>query len=220
MPTIRTWTNPLAVVVGRFQEVSSEVDVDLCQRNSIEIGRRFTGGGTVFHDKGNLNLTIATPRQEGMSLSRLNEINCTAILNLLNQLGVQSKFVSPNSIEISGRKVSGAAAAMGRRFAFWHASILISTDTDMLNRVLLPGRILKRTKFIRSRWRPVVTLEMALGKQMELEDVKHQLVRSCARSHGVELEVGKLTIEEERMMESLHARKYRTNEWNLKGVCS
>ena len=220
IPTLRTWTNPLAVVVGRFQEVSSEVDVDLCQQNSIEIGRRFTGGGTVFHDKGNLNLTIVTPRQEGMSLSRLNEINCTVILNLLDQLGVQSKFVSPNSIEISGRKVSGAAAALGRNFTFWHASILVSTNTDLLNQVLLPGKVPKQTKFIHSRWRPVVTLEKALGERVELEGVKHQLIRSCARSYGVGLEVGKLSIEEEQLMESLHARKYRTSEWNLQGVCS
>lgn len=220
MPTIRTWTNPLAVVVGRFQEVSSEVDIDLCQQNSIEIGRRFTGGGTVFHDKGNLNLTIITPRREGMSLSRLNEINCTVIMDLLRQLGVQSKFVSPNSIEISGKKVSGAAAAMGRNFAFWHASILVSTDTDLLNRVLRPGMVPKQTKFIRSRWRPVVTLEKALGERVELRDVKHQLVRLCARSHEVRLEIGKLSREEERLMETLHARKYLTSEWNLQGFCN
>ncbi len=220
MPTIRTWINPLAVVVGRFQEVSSEVDVDLCQQNSIEIGRRFTGGGTVFHDKGNLNLTIVTRRQEGISVSRLNEINCTVILNLLDQLGVESKFVSPNSIEISGKKVSGAAAALGRNFAFWHASILVSTDTDLLNQVLLPGKVPIQTKFIRSRWRPVVTLEKALGKRVELQEVKHQLVRSCARSYGTGLEVGKLSIEEELLMESLHTRKYRTSKWNLQGVCS
>ena len=220
LPTIRTWTNPPAVVMGRFQEAALEVDVDLCQHNSIEIGRRFTGGGAVFHDKGNLNLTIVTPRREGMSLGRLNEINCTVVMDLLGQLGVQSKFVLPNSIEISGRKVSGAAAAMGRNFAFWHASILVSTDTDLLNRVLLPSTVPKQTKFIRSRWRPVVTLENALGERVELEDVKHQLVSSCARSHGVGLDVGKLSIEEERLMESLHARKYCTSEWNLQGSCS
>jgi lipoate-protein ligase A len=139
-------------------------------------------------------------------------------LNLLDQLGVQCEFVSPNSIEISGRKVSGAAAALGRNFAFWHASILVSTDTDLLNQVLLPSKVSKQTPFIRSRWRPVVTLEKALGKRVELEDVKHQLVRLCARSYGVGLQVGELSIEEERLMESLHARKYRTSEWNLQGV--
>ena len=209
----------MTVVVGRFQEVSSEVDVDLCHQKNIEISRRFTGGGTVFHDKGNLNLTIVTPKQEGLSLGRFNEINCTAILNSLDQLGVQGKFVSPNSIEVSGRKVSGAAAAMGRNYAFWHASILVSTDTDLLDHLLLPAKTLKQTKFIRSRWRPVVTLEQALGERVELQDVKHELVRAFARSYGVELEFGRLSMEENRLMESLHAKKYLTSEWNLQGVC-
>ncbi len=219
MPTIRTWTNTLAVVVGRFQEVSAEVDVDLCQYNSIEIGRRFTGGGTVFHDKGNLNLTIITPKREGMSPSRFNATNCNMILHLLEHLGVKSVIVSPNSIEISGRKISGAAAAFGNNFAFWHASILVSTDTDLLYQVLLPGKVSKQTKFTPSKWRPVVSLEKALGKRVKLEDVKCQLLRSCARFYGVEVEGGKLSMDEERLMESLHARKYRTNKWNLHGVC-
>jgi len=205
----------MTVVVGRFQQVSLEVDVDLCHQKNVEICRRFTGGGTVFHDKGTLNLTVVAPRQEGLSLGKFNEINCTAILNSLDQLGAQGKFVSPNSIEVSGRKVSGAAAAMGRDYAFWHASILVSTDTDLLDRILLPARIPKQTKFIRSRWRPVVTLEQVLGERVELEDVKHELVRSFARSYEVGLEVGKLSKEEDRLVESLHARKYLTHEWNL-----
>jgi lipoate---protein ligase len=220
IPTIRTWTNRLAAVVGRFQEVSSEVDVDLCQQNRIEICRRFTGGGTVFHDKGNLNLTIVTPRQDGMSLGKMNEMNCALILNLLDELGVPSEFVSPNSIEISGRKVSGAAAALGRDFAFWHASILVSTDIALLNRVLRPGKVANSSKFIRSRCRPVVSLENALGKRTELEDVKRRLVRVCTRSYEARVEVGELSKEEKNVMETLHAGKYRTASWNLQGIVS
>jgi lipoate-protein ligase A len=215
---MRVWANPPAVIVGRFQEVVAEVDVDLCQQRNIEIARRFTGGGTVFHDAGNLNLSIVTRKEQGTPLTELHARNCTVISNSLGQLGVKSSYVPPNSIEISGKKVSGAAAAMGRDFVFWHASILISTDTGLLKQVLLPSQSGKSTKFIRSRWQEVTTLESALGKRAELEEVKHQLVRSCERSFGVTLEAGELSAEEERTVRALYASKYSSREWNLHGL--
>jgi lipoate-protein ligase A len=214
---VRVWANPPAVIVGRFQEVIAEVDVDLCQQRKIEIARRFTGGGTVFHDGGNLNLSIVTGKEEGTPLTKFHAHNCAVISNLLGQLGVESSYVPPNSIEISGKKVSGAAAAMGRDFAFWHASILISTDTSLLKQVLLPSQSAKSTKFIRSRWQEVTTLDSALGKQVELEDIKHKLVRSCERSFGVSLEAGRLSEEEDQLMRALYANKYSSREWTLHG---
>jgi lipoate-protein ligase A len=220
IPTIRTWTNPRAVVVGRFQEVSAEVDVDACRQNNVEIGRRFTGGGAVFHDEGNLNLTVVTARQRNSSPSNLNKVNCAVVLDLFDQLGVEGKFVAPNSLEISGKKVSGAAAALGRDFAFWHASILISTDTQLLGRVLSPSRTEKATSFIRSRWHPVITLDAALGRHMQLHDVKEKLVASCVKVYGAEHRIGQLSAEEEQVMKSLLDVKYRSREWNLHGTYS
>jgi lipoate-protein ligase A len=218
IPTVRTWTNPPTVVVGRFQEISAEVDVDACRQSNVEIARRFTGGGAVFHDEGNLNLTMVAPRQRDSSLDNLNRANCAVVLDLLDQLGVEGKFVPPNSIEISGKKVSGAAAALGRDFALWHASILISTDTQLLGRVLFPSQTAKVTTFIRSRWQPVITLDGALGRHVELEDVKQKLVDSYGKVYGAEPETGRLFADEEHMMKSLYTVKYRSREWNLHGT--
>jgi lipoate-protein ligase A len=218
-PITRIWVDPPAVVVGRFQEVVAEVDVSFCKQYNIQIARRFTGGGAVFHDDGNLNLTIVTPRQRGVSLTKFYEINCTVISNLLDRLDVRSSYVPPNSIEISGKKVSGSAAAFGRDFAFWHASILISTDEQMLNGALQPSRAARATKFIRSRWQPVVTLERALGEHLDIQDMKRRLIGSCETCFRVGLESQELSTNEEQLMESLCASKYSSREWNLHGFC-
>jgi lipoate-protein ligase A len=213
--TIRIWANPRAVVLGRFQEVSSEVDVAFCRRNEIQVGRRFTGGGAVFHDEGNLNLTIVTSRQRRLTLSQLFQENCTVILSLLKGLGLEGNFIPPNSIEVFGRKVSGAAAALGRDFAFWHASLLVSTDEQMLNEALKPRRVIIDSQFIRSRRRPIITLTRALGKQLGVERVKESLMSACRKLF--EFEVVGLSEEEGRVMKSLHDSKYSSNEWNLSG---
>lgn len=206
-------------MIGRFQEVSAEVDVDFCQRNNIQIGRRFTGGGAVFHDQGNLNITIVTQRQRGMSLSQFHETNCTVITNVLDMLDAGCRYVPPNSIEIAGKKVSGAAAALGRDFAFWHASILVSTNEQMLNEVLQPSRTYRRSDFVRSRWQPVTALNSVLRTQVSVEEVKQLLVGSCESCFKMELEAGDLTHEERQLMESLHDRKYSSGEWNIHGHC-
>jgi lipoate-protein ligase A len=218
--TIRIWTNPRAVVVGRFQDVSAEVNVPLCCQNNIEIARRFTGGGTVFHDEGNLNFTVVTPRQTGIPLTKLNTTNCSVILRFLEKFGVEARFVRPNAIMISGKKISGAAAALGRDFTFWHASILISTDEQMLNAVLQRRRKEGISKFTQSKWQPTVTLQSVLGGHLKLEDAKRELICACEEAYATQLKVGELSTGEEQLAESLYAQKYSSREWNLQGICS
>jgi lipoate-protein ligase A len=220
LPTVRFWTNQKAVILGRFQEVEGEVDTALCEENDIEVTRRFTGGGAVYHDNGNLNLTIATPRRSGLSLNAIYCTNRAVVSNMLEQLGVKTGCVLPNSLEISGKKISGAAVALGKDYSFWHASILISTDTEMLERVLLPGQTRRSTRFVRSKWQPVMTLENALGIHVGMEQVKRELSRSVERSLGVTLEAGQLCTDEANLVESLLVSKYSTREWNFQGLTS
>jgi lipoate-protein ligase A len=206
-------------VVGRFQDVTAEVDVDFCQHNDIQIGRRFTGGGAVFQDEGNLNITIVTQRQRETLLSQFYETNCRAISNVLNELGAKSRFVPPNSIEIAGRKVSGSAAALSRDFALWHASLLVSTNEQMLSDALRPSQAFRKSEFIRSRWQPVITLNEALRRDVDIERVKRLLIGSCETCFHMETEVGELALEEKRVMNSLYERKYSSSEWNIRGHC-
>lgn len=204
--------------MGRFQEVSAEVNVPFCEQNNIQVGRRFTGGGAVFHDEGNLNFTVVTSRQRGKSLNQFYEANSAIISNMLERLGVRSDYVPPNSIEISGKKVSGSAAAFGRDFAFWHASVLVSTNEQMLSEALQPSRLATTTRFIRSKWQPTITLQSAMGQHLEIGDMKRRLIDSCETCFGVELEKGELSSDEERLMKSLYDLKYSSKEWNLLGL--
>jgi len=217
-PTIRIWVNPRGVVVGRFQQVSAEVNLPFCEQNGIQVGRRFTGGGAVFHDEGSLNLTVVTSRERGKSLNELYRTNSAIISNVLERLGVRSNYAPPNSIEISGKKVSGSAAALGRDFAFWHASVLVSTNEQMLSDALQPSQIAATTQFIRSKWRPIITLERALGEHLSMGEMRRRLIDSCETCLGAKLERGELSGDEERLMKSLYAMKYSENEWNLLGL--
>jgi len=215
-PTVRFWTNPRAVVVGRFQETSEEVDLALCDSSGIQVARRFTGGGTVYHDEATLNFTILRHRTNEFSILGFQDANLQLVVKALDELGVPSVSTS-NSILIAGRKVCGAAVSIGMHFALWHCSILVDTDTHLLEAVLSPSKSAIRSRFVHSRWQPVTTLSTALSQTVTLDHVSRSLERSLERTWGLELEAGKVTREEERYSEALYKGKYSSDEWNLKG---
>jgi len=215
--SVRLWVNPPSVILGRFQDPYSEVDFESCRGSGVEVVRRFTGGGAVFHDEGNLNLTLVTPRPDGLTPIELHEKRCSILLNLLRRLGLEPVLGPPNSVLVSGRKISGSAAALGREYAFWHASILVASDLKLLERVLTPRHQNAPRQFIRSVRQHVTSVRDVLGKQIEVEDVKHEAVGAVEEVLQVSLVPGGLSESERRLADSLFARKYSKPEWNLFG---
>jgi len=215
-PTVRLWVNPRSVVLGRFQDAASEVDTRFCEQNKIELARRFTGGGAVYHDAGNLNFTVVSG-QNGVDSVGLHESRLSIVVNALLALGMENLFVSGNSVFHRERKVAGSAAAFGNGFALWHSSILVSTDIRVLEQVLAPSRRMRETHFIRSRWHPVTTVQEAVGKSVSINEVEKRLVESIQEVLNVELVVDRLRSDEAAMFQNLYEVKYSRVDWNRNG---
>jgi lipoate-protein ligase A len=205
------------VILGRFQSTASEVDIGMCENYGVQIARRFTGGGAVFHDEGNLNFTIVNHRNGAIFPSRLYEDASSIVIGAFTRLGVKATFLSPNSILVGNEKVSGAAAAFGNGFALWHNSILVSANVETLELVLDPSKKNDSTPFVRSRWHPVTNLEAVLSKPISLDQVKSQLVRSLQAILCIRLLAGGLNADEETWLRRLYEGKYSSPEWNQHG---
>ena len=203
--------------MGRFQAIDLEVDSTLCRELRIPIVRRFTGGGAVYHDEGNLNFTILN-RRTGEPLTTIHETNSSYIIAALKKLGLQSEHPIPNSVHVNNRKISGAACALSPNYVLWHASILVSTNTATLTRILSPSREALRSKFVRSKWSPVTTLNEHLSAPVNIETFSLQLTRSIRELTGVEIESGRLSEVEVERARSLYDRKYGLSTWNLHGT--
>ena len=107
------WRNRPAVVVGCYQNICREVHVRALLEQNIPVVRRMSGGGTVYHDLGNLNYTLITGQNGALDYDR-----CLApVLRALNALGVPAQKSRTCDMIVDGKKISGSAQkiANGRR---------------------------------------------------------------------------------------------------------
>ncbi len=215
--TIRFWRNPNSVVLGRFQEAASEVDLGACNLNQVQVARRFTGGGAVFHDEGTLNFTILKRRSENTSALQFWDENLRLVAEALGNLGLDCAISAPNSILTDGRKLCGAAGALVEKSVLWHCSIMVTTNTRLLELVLGPSKARAATRFVHSKWSPVTTVSNALSKSVDIHEVERSLRAVAQDELSVNLRTGSLSVEEEECSKTLLAGRYSTDEWNLYG---
>lgn len=210
---VRVWVNDAAVIVGRSQRVVDEVDVEQARVQGVPVLRRISGGGTVIHYPGNLNLSIVlpacrAPRSVHGTYVRYGE----AIANGVRELGC-SLTVEGNVIRCEGRKVSGAAQ-LRRRAVLYHATLLVQPVIDglpALLRALSPGYA---PADVPSRPCAMASLSEATGRGIPMDDA------AAAALHGLDGVLptrpwsGSLTKAERTRAAALEEEKYAKRAWN------
>ncbi len=219
-PTLRLWRNDKVIVIGRHQCALLEVNPLEAKILGVKLVRRFTGGGAVYHDLGNLNYALTIPRGfKGIkNIEEAFKFVGEIVVNSLKKLGVNANYKPLNDIEISGRKVSGMAATISSNKVFVHGALLIKSDLSALWKVLkISEEKLSDKKFISSRRKIVITLEEALDKEVDIKNIIELLSYEFARSLGFQgFEIVKAEEELLKFARKLYDEKYSTLNWNLK----
>ncbi|WKX99070.1 hypothetical protein Q1695_014163 [Nippostrongylus brasiliensis] len=128
------WSNRPAVVIGRHQNPWLESNIPFLKQHGIDLARRHSGGGTVYHDKGNLNISLLTKTK-----LHCRPRNLTAIANALNQrfsVNVVPTKRDDMELQPGSRKCSGTAARITREKAYHHLTLLIDADLTLLSAAL------------------------------------------------------------------------------------
>lgn len=129
---IFVYTNYDSVIIGKHQIPYKEVDFKFVNTNNIAICRRFSGGGTVFHDSQNLNFAFVCKNKN-------NEINVDfnlftqPIIAFLKSLSLNAYKNSRNSIIIDEKKVSGNAEHVNSKRILHHGTLLFNSNLNNLN---------------------------------------------------------------------------------------
>ncbi len=212
--TLRIWRNMNAIIIGYFQRAEEEVNLDVAASIGAAVVRRFTGGGAVYHDLGNLNyaLSLASTGKR-VSLDLVFKELTKGPVDALRSLGFSADVQNVNDIIVSGRKVSGTAATISWGATFFHGAMLISTDLGRLASVLRVSPRKLIDKGVSSVKYRVTNLNDI--RPVSPDEVVAALAESFTRLTGHErYQVGLLTPEELEIAQALYNEKYSKREWN------
>ncbi len=207
------YVNAPAIIIGRNQNTIEEIAPDVVEARGIRVVRRISGGGAVYHDLGNLNFSVMTPRVE----DRFNRYDhfTRPVIDVLRDLGVPAELGGRNDILAGGRKISGNAqfATPGRMFS--HGTLLLDSNLDDVTAALRPrpGKVeSKGVKSIRSR---VANISEFLREPLDVHELRERILeRIFGTRDRAAVPTVALTDDDWAAVHALVARKYGAWAWN------
>lgn len=225
-PTIRFYRwQPSAVSIGCFQSLHDEVAVEKCLEAGVDVIRRRTGGGAVFHDfEGEITYSVIAP--ESMLPAGITEsyhVICGWIVSSLRLLGIETEFkpindivladsaVRPNGEPVGGKKISGNAQTRRGGVLLQHGTILYTVDVRKMFSLLKVGQEKIADKLIAAVEERVSSLKL-LRPELTREEVYEALLKGF--TEGKTWQTGSWTDKELMRAKELAQSRYLTKEWN------
>jgi len=126
------WVNEPCIILGRNQNYYEEVNTQLVREHHVQVVRRLSGGGAVYHDYGNLNFTFIYGAEQNINPAEL-------IQNALRYAGIHSIYNERNDMLIDGKKISGQSQLIEDNKVLFHGTLLVNVDLDLMNKLLTPS---------------------------------------------------------------------------------
>ncbi len=216
---------PSAVSIGKFQKIEHEVNLDSCKQLGVDVVRRISGGGTVYHDQEDEVTYSVIAKTEDLGTTDIAEVYqriYAAINEALRLIGIAADYNvgdmknCPN-LTVKGRKISGSAQANKSGIVLQHGTLLLDVDLPkmfMLLRVPWANSCMQVVNVAKNKITSVQTeLEHAVTPETAAKAIAHGFETAL----NIRLSEGKLSREELELSEKLCREKYSTSEWNFDG---
>ncbi len=199
-PTLRLYTYQPCALVGRFQTMENELNLEYCAQNKIPVNRRPTGGGAIIMGENQLGVALAIPGKSDESYASVRERMAQfsqGIISGLNTLGIDVKFRRKNDLEVNGQKIAGLGLHKTTTGGLlFHASLLVDLDVPyMLNVLKTPfekisdkeiSSVAERTTTIRRE------LELCgsskLPQRLTMNDVRKTILNGYKTAFKIEIQ--------------------------------
>jgi len=216
-PTLRLYTyRSHCALVGRYQHLEAEVDLDACRRTGTGFSRRPTGGGAIVMGNGQLGVAVATRAPAGEHPRRLLARYAEGIVAGLSELGVEASFAGKNDLSVAGRKIAGLGLyADGAGGLLFHASVLADLDVPFMLSVLrIPAAKLEEVGVAAVEER-ITTVSRETGEVWTGAGLRDVVATGFAKALEVDLEPGPTTAAELAEAARLEAERYDADGWRF-----
>lgn len=205
------YINRNAIIIGKHQNTIEEINSEYVKAKDIQVVRRISGGGTVYHDDGNLNFSFLTKFSQD-SIHNFKKFT-EPVIKTLNELGVNAELNGRNDITVDGKKISGNAQFSNTKAMFSHGTVLFNSNLDDVVEALnvkIDKIESKGIKSIRSR---VANISEYIKESMSIFDFREKLLESI---FGSSENYPVLNLRENQWKEvyELANTKYRNWDWN------
>jgi len=206
---VMLWSSLPSIIVGKHQNAYAEINTAEVLKSDIKIARRISGGGTVYHDLGNINFTFVTKGEPGKLIDFKRFIS--PVLLYLRSLKINAVQGLKNEILVDGRKISGNAEHIFKNRILHHGTLLFDADLGVLNSCITRKQGVYNDKAVQSNRSRVVNITDCLKEKISIEGFRHGLFYFLIELYkGIEYNFSDDVSE---IIEKLAVEKFITNDW-------
>ena len=212
---------PSAVSIGKNQNPQQEIHTETLNKLGVDLVRRTSGGGTVYHDQtGEITYSVtARTRDLGKDIPTVYTRIYTAITDALRLLGIPADF-SPGdqkncpNLTIAGKKISGSAQTLKHGIIQQHGTLLLNVDLPRMFQLLRIKGIRDCSLATQIATRKITSVQNEVGHPVTAETAANALTQGFTATLKIHLNPSKLTHYEEALAKKLCTQKYSTQSWN------
>jgi len=205
------WRNDPCVVIGRNQNPFNEINMTYAKDHQIPVIRRISGGGSVYHDHGNINFTYITKHIS----KRLNNYKffVNPIIDILQRVGLDARFVESSHIYLKDTKISGNAQSFHKNKMVHHGTLLFDSDLEQLKKVLKDKKTFD-THAVDSRRSATTNIKNEIQVDTTIDDFMDFLLSEIFME-DYKKHVLTLSNDDISAVETLAQTKYQSWDWNI-----
>jgi lipoate-protein ligase A len=206
------YINKPSIIVGKHQNSLAEINMDYVKEHRIDVIRRLSGGGAVFHDPGNLNFSFIKKDQtdESVDFGKYTK----PILEVLKSLDIDAKFEGRNDLTIKGKKFSGNAKCFYNGKILQHGTLLFSSKLPDLSKALKINPLKYQDKAVKSVRSRVTNISEHLNHTLSLQEFEERILDHIMKLYN-DSQWYEFTNSDIEAINKLVEEKYNTWEWNF-----
>lgn len=206
------YINAPSIIIGKHQNTIEEINAEYVKENGIQVVRRLSGGGAVYHDLGNLNFSFIT-KDDGQSFHNFRKFT-EPVVEALRSFGVNAEMTGRNDLQVGEQKISGNAQFATRGRMFSHGTLMFNLNLEDVQASLHanPEKFKsKSTKSVRSRVANIIDF---LDRKMTIEEFRSELLRHIFGMDPKDVPQYNLTETDWDKIREISEQRYKNWDWN------